>query len=244
MADLFDMKLRKVRRDRARRAGPELFLHERAFVDCVERITLLDRQFDRALLVGSLDPSWSTRLGSVAAAVDIFDEQAVEDAWSAPDSAYDLVLAVGTLDTVNGLPLALRLIRHSMSANGLFIGAMSGGNTLPQLRAAMRAADAATGAAAPHIHPRIEPAALAPLLEQAGFIKPVVDVDHVPVSYRSMARLIEDLRGMGATNVLNERPRFVGRDARQAAERAFADAGDGQRTVEIFDLLHFAAWTP
>jgi NADH dehydrogenase [ubiquinone] 1 alpha subcomplex assembly factor 5 len=48
---------------------------------------------------------------------------------------------------------------------------------------------------------------------------------------------------MGVTNVLLSRPRFIGRAARAAALRAFAAAGDGQRTVETFEIVHFAAWT-
>jgi len=168
----------------------------------------------------------------------------VEDAWQPDPAAYDLVLAVGTLDTVNGLPLALRLIRQAMRPNGLFIGAMSGGDTLLQLRAAMRSADAVDGAAVPHVHPRIEAAALAPLLEQAGFARPVVDVDRASVSYPSLERLVADLRAMAATNQLAARPRFMSRAARSAASGAFARAGDGKRTVETFAILHFAAWTP
>src|SRR5690348_3921935 len=37
-ADLFDMKLRALRRDRAQRTGAELFLYERAFDDCLDRV--------------------------------------------------------------------------------------------------------------------------------------------------------------------------------------------------------------
>src|SRR6185437_476174 len=122
-----------------------------------------------------------------------------EDAWKPDEGAYDLILAVGTLDTVNDLPIALRLIRHGMCSSGLFLGALSGGDTLPQLRTAMRAADAVAGAAAPHVHPRIEAAALAPLLDSAGFVDTVVDVDRLAVSYVSLDRLIADLRAMGAT---------------------------------------------
>jgi len=160
-----------------------------------------------------------------------------------PEGAYDLVLAAGTLDTTNDLLLALRLIRHGMKENALLIGALSGGNTLPQLRRAMRTADSLSGTAAPHVHPRVEAAALAPLLSEAGFAHPVVDVDRAAVSYPSFERLVADLRAMGSTNILNARPRFVGRAAREAAARAFAEAGDGSRTIETFEILHFAAWT-
>ena len=107
---------------------------------------------------------------------------------------------------------------------------------------AMRAADAVSSGAAPHVHPRIEAAALAPLLTDAGFAQAVVDVDRIPVSYGSFDRLISDLRAMAATSVLQSRARFINRRALAAARRAFADAGDGARTVETFEILHFAAW--
>jgi hypothetical protein len=120
---------------------------------------------------------------------------------------------------------------------------MSGGDTLPQLRAAMRAADSLTGTAAPHVHPRIEASAVAPMLSEAGFVNPVVDVDRVPVSYPSLYRLVGDLRAMGTTNILTARPRFVGKAARAAASQAFAHAGANGRTTERFELIHFAGWT-
>jgi len=254
MSQLFDVKQRALRRDRAAKTGTELFLYERAFADCLERLALVQRRFDRALLIGSPDRSWRGRLQAFATKIEIGDpgplfaaraggRLLVEDAWKPDEGAYDLVLAVGTLDTVNDLPIALRLIRHGMCGSGLFLGAFSGGDTLPQLRTAMRAADAVIGAAAPHVHPRIEPAALAPLLDAAGFVDTVVDVDRLTVSYASLDRLVADLRAMGATNMLNARPRFVGQAARSAAMNAFAAAGDGSRTHEKFEFLHFAAWT-
>jgi NADH dehydrogenase [ubiquinone] 1 alpha subcomplex assembly factor 5 len=242
MPELFDMKLRALRQERARGQGASLFLHERAFDDCLERIQLHERRFECALLVGNFGPDWTKRLGSVAEQVELFPEDCIEEAWPAPEGQFDVIVAIGTLASVNGLPLALRLLRHALHPGGLLIGALEGGDTLPQLRAAMRAADAIAGAAAPHVHPRIDPAALAPLLEQAGFVRPVVDVDRVKVSYPSLSRLIGDLRAMGSTNLLLQRPRFIGRAARAEAERAFADAGTGGRTIERFEILHFAAW--
>jgi NADH dehydrogenase [ubiquinone] 1 alpha subcomplex assembly factor 5 len=74
-------------------------------------------------------------------------------------------------------------------------------------------------------------------------VNPVVDGDRVGVSYVSLDRLIADLRAMGTTNILQARPRFVGRTAKAAADREFSVAGDGSRTVETFEIIHFAAWT-
>ena len=215
----------------------------------------MNRRFEHSLLIGCPDAGWAGRMLPMAGAVACRDPGSLfaaaaggsmitEDAWEAPAQAYDLVLALGTLDTVNELPLALRLVRHAMRSDALFIGACSGGDTLPRLRAAMRAADALLGVAAPHVHPRIEAAAFSPLLEDAGFVKPIVDVDRFQASYASFDRLVADLRAMGGTNVLTAKPPPLGRSQRDAATCAFAAAGEGGRTTETFEILHFAAWTP
>jgi hypothetical protein len=254
VTELFDMELRAMRRDRAARLGPELFLLSRAFDDCLERIAINERRFARGLLIGCPDPQWPPRLREVVDAVEVRDpgslfavaaggQAIVEDAWASEAEPFDLVLAVGTFDTINALPLALGLVRRAMRGDALFIGALSGGETLPQLRSAMRAADAVSGAAAPHVHPRVEASALAPLLSQAGFVNPVVDVDRVSVSYPSLDRLVTDLRAMAATNLLSARPRFISRAGLAAARGSFAATGNGEKTIEVFEILHFAAWT-
>ena len=251
------MPLRALRRDRAARNGTELFLFERAFEDCLERLGLVQRRFENALLIGCPDPAWPRRLGELVAHVDVADPGAlfaqaaggqtvVEDRWEPRPDAFDLVLAIGTLDSVNDLPRALKSIAAAMRADSLFIGALSGGDTLPQLRHAMRAADAVAGSAAPHVHPRIEAAALAPLLAQAGFTGPVVDVDRVQVAYRSLDRLIADLRAMAATNLLLARSRRpLGRIAYAAAAAEFARcAEEDGKTTETFEILHLSGWAP
>lgn len=256
VSELFDMEARAARRDRAAHMGVEPFLLERAFGDCLERIELLGHRSKRALLLGCPDPGWPKRLGRCAADVMAADpgplfaraahgELVVEDQWASLPEGFGLICAVGTLDTVNSLPLALRLLAAALEPGGLLIGAMSGGETLPLLRRAMAAADRVGGGASAHIHPRIEASALAPLLGEAGFVRPVVDIDRVDVAYSSFDRLIGDLRRMGATNVLTERARTgLGKVALAAARTEFDACGRGARPTETFEILHFAGWTP
>ena len=241
-ADLFDQKARALRRDRALRRGPELFLHERAFEDMIDRLSFVQRRFDTALLIGTLDPTWRDRLLQFAGNVTVTDANSLS---TLEPGSFDLCVAVGELDTVDDLPTALLTIRFALREDSLFIGALSGGESLPALRSAMRAADERMGAATPHVHPRIEPAGLTSLLTASGFTMPVVDVDRVQVSYKSLGDLIRDLRSMGATNILNARSRRpLTRAAADAAARAFMSAARDDRVTETFELLHFAAWTP
>ena len=113
----------------------------------------MDLRFDRALMIGCPNPSWIPQLSGFATTIDVYDpgnsftflaegSKIVEDHWEPPRGAFDLVIAIGTLDTVNDLPLALKLIHYGMRKGGLFIAALSGGETLPHLRASMRSPDA------------------------------------------------------------------------------------------------------
>ena len=253
--DLFDRRRRALARDRAARVGPELFLHERAFAECLDRLADVKRRFTNALLIGVPDAEWVDRLAGLGMAVEALDPGALfagaahaihaqEDRHAFGTARFDLVLAVGTLDTVNRLGPALQAVRHAMTPDALFIGALAGGDSLAALRSAMLAADRATGPAAARTHPRIEPSALAGLLGAAGFVMPVVDVDRVILRYASLARLVGDLRAMGASNQLAERAPPRGRHWAALAAAAFAAAAVDGRTVERVDLLHFSAWTP
>lgn len=249
--ELFDRHLRRLRRDRAVRQGMDLFLLDRAFDDCVERIAAINRRFSHALLLGAASPRWTGVLEKMAAMVSTFDPSALlapehgdEDRHDFGESRFDLVVAVGTLDTVNDLPVALQLLRRSMTDDAPLIGAMAGGDTLPALRAALIEADRGTGRVAARAHPRVDGPTLAQLLASAGFPNPVVDVDRVTLRYRTLTDLVRDLRAMGATNVLGG-PRAPLNRASWAATAAAFEAGaiDG-RTNEQVDILHFLGWTP
>lgn len=242
MADLFDEKALALRRKRAERAGPELFLHERAFEDVMDRLDLIQRPFEKALLIGWIDPDWRDRLLRRVSSLDVFE---AGDVMQIEPGIYDLCVSIGALDTMNDLPSAILAMRFTLKPDSLAVGAFSGGDTLSALRAAMRVADESMGMATPHVHPRIEPVGLAGLLADAGFTMPVVDVDRVDVRYRTFADLVRDLRAMGATNVLSARSRKpLTRSAAVAAAVQFASRANEGRVTERFELLHFAAWTP
>ena len=253
--ELFDRRLRALGRDRAARSGPELFLLDPMFDEVVDRLGDVARRFERALLVGAPSPRWPARLAELAGAVEVVEPGPLfaaasggacveEDRFDFGEQGFDLVVAVGTLDTVNELPVALQLLRRAMRPDSLLIGALAGGDSLAMLRAAMIEADRVTGGAAQRTHPRIDPASLAGLLSGAGFAMPVVDVDRRRVRYGSLFDLVRDLRAMAAGNMLGARAPGRGREWAARAAGAFAAAGEDGRTEERFDVLHFIGWTP
>lgn len=247
---LFDHRLRALRRDRAARIGVETFLFDRVFEECLERLEDIRREFGSVLLVGCPNPDWPERLAPKGVSViEPGPEMAalaggqVADLESLPFDAeqFDLCMCIGLLETANNLPLAAAALHLVLKPGGLLLGAIAGGQSLPRLRKAMLAADKVNGRARPHVHPRVEPQALAQLLTQAGFAMPVIDLDRVEIAYCSLDRLVQDLRSMGATNVLSgQAPDPVLRGGLAAARAAFMDGKD--QATEQLDILHFAAW--
>lgn len=234
---LFDDHARQLRRDRASRRSSDLFLHVRAFEDCLDRLADIRTGFANALIASDKELDWHDSLAAIVPQVSIGDPGSV-----APQS-FELCLSIGEIETARDVQATAFAMRQLLRPGGLLIGAIVGANSLPRLRAAMLAADRAEGGATPRLHPNIDGPSLAALLTSVGFIEPVIDVDRVEVAYPDLDRLVGDLRAMGCTNILSERSRRpITRSGLQAARLAFA--GGGFPTTERFELLHFAAWSP
>ena len=171
-----------------------------------------------------------------------------EEALPFADSSLDAVLSALSLHWVNDLPGALVQIRRALKPDGLFLGVMLGGETLVELRDVMTEAEIETvGGLSPHVSPFADVADLGGLLQRAGFALPVVDTEKLTVTYESVFDLFRDLRGMGETNALLERPRTPMRREtllRAAALYAERFAGPDGRIPATFQFLWLTGWTP
>jgi SAM-dependent methyltransferase len=251
----FDRRLRRLRRDRAAaRLADADYLYRLAADEVMDRLDFVKRDFARALDLDCAGGYLTGRLRERGLDVTPCDcggafaraaggVQADEDRLPFADGAFDLVVSVGGLDSVNDLPGALLLIRRALKPDGLFLGALAGAGSLGRLRRAMLAADSVEGGAAPRVHPQIDVRAAGDLLVRAGFALPVVDVQPVEVRFRSLMDLVRDLRAMGATNILAARSRRpLGRHGFAAAIADFDSPGD--KTTERFEILHLLGWSP
>jgi SAM-dependent methyltransferase len=152
------------------------------------------------------------------------------------------------LQFVNDLPGVLAQVRRALKPDGLLLAAMVGGDTLTELRQAFAAAEAEIeGGVSPHVSPFADLRDAGGLLQRAGFALPVTDFERLTVRYDNAFALMQDLRRMGATNVLVERRRTPSRRATmlrmaQVYGERFADA-DG-RIRATFDIVWLLGWAP
>ncbi len=246
---LFDRALLRARQDRAARLGPESFLLDRVAVDMAERQHAVLREFSDGIDVGTPGDQVRAALNERvvrlrAVALPISD---IEPLALAPVS-IDLAVSALALQFVNDLPGVFAQIRRALKPDGLFLAAIIGGETLTELRQSFAAAEAEVeGGVSPRVSPFADLRDLGALLQRAGFALPVTDVDRIVVRYDNAFALMQDLRRMGATNILNERRRTPSRRAtfvRMAqiyAER-FSDP-DG-RIRATFDIVWLSGWAP
>ena len=262
---LFDRTLLRQRLDRAA-PGYEPFLKARAAGDLVQRLAAINRSFPLAADLGArtgvfgrvlaeseaadkvgrlieTDPS-GAMLARAGGARLVADEARLPFA----EESLDLVVSSLALHAVDDLVGALVQIRRVLKPDGLFLGALLGGSTLTELRQCLTAAEAEiSGGAGPRVFPFLDSYDGAALLQRAGFALPVVDVDTVTVRYPHTLKLMADLRAMGETNVLLERPpnplsrRLLARSGELYARR-FADP-EG-RLVATFEIITLTGWTP
>lgn len=164
------------------------------------------------------------------------------------DASLDLVVSGLTLHCVNDLPGTLVQIRRALKPDGLLLASVLGGQTLTELREAFLLAESELeGGASPRVAPFADVRDYGSLLQRAGFALPVTDTDIVTVTYSSPLALMQDLRGMGATNILAARRRAPLRRATlmRACELYIERHGrpDG-RIPATFEIITLTGWAP
>lgn len=245
--EIFNRSARRQLRDRMLRYPTEdRWIIARMAQDLLDRLDAVRMPFRNALVIGGNSAALCADLtargissvianigaltGTEAAAV-ICDEDRLPFA----DGSFDLVLAIGTLDTVSDLPGALVLIQRILTENGLFMGAMVGAGSLPFLRSCLQhPSDGAPVAS--RFHPQIDVRGAGDLLARAHFALPVAESETVPARYRTLARLVEDLRANGLTNCLTQRVPLNKADYARIATRF------SEPVVEQFAIVTLTGW--
>jgi SAM-dependent methyltransferase len=244
---LFDRALLRARLDRAQRGGPVMFLLDRVAEDMADRLQAVTREFSDAADIWTPGTALEAVLRGRCKSTRHIGS---DDSEILPIEPQSLDLAVSALafQFVNDLPGTLAQIRRALKPDGLLLAAMIGGDTLTELRQSFAAAEAeCEGGVSPRVAPFADLRDIGALLQRAGFALPVADVDRIVVRYDNAFALMQDLRRMGATNILIERRRTPTRRATmlrmaQIYRERFADP-DG-RIRATFDVIWLSGWAP
>jgi SAM-dependent methyltransferase len=185
---------------------------------------------------------------ALAARLPVPSVAADEEALPFADASLDLVLSSLALHWVNDLPGTLVQVRRALKPDGLFLGALFGGETLWQLREALMEAELAVlGGVSARVSPMADLRDAAGLLQRAGFALPVADRDPITVAYQDAWALMRDLSRMGESNAVRLRaPGPLRRAILAEAGRLYAErhAFEGGRVRATFEILYISGWAP
>jgi len=227
-------------RARARRA-PALFLHADVADEIKERLTEVNRTFTAPAVVTPFPEIWQNILPGARLVPD-------DEVLALEPGAHDLVIHALALHWANDPVGQIIQARRALQPDGLFIGALFGGQTLQELRAALAQAESDLhGTLSPRVLPMGEIRDLGALLQRADLALPVADSFSRRLLYRDLRHLISDLRAMGESNALAQRrrapmPRALLAGAEKVYRDNFADA-EGRLPATV-ETLFLTGWAP
>ncbi|WP_050526895.1 methyltransferase domain-containing protein [Pseudorhodobacter aquimaris] len=235
---------RALTRNRARAMAlpaPALFLHEDIIAEVKERLIEVNRTFTKLAIVTGFPDLWREAFPEADIVAD-------EGMLALEPGAHDLVIHAMALHWANDPVGQIIQCKRALRADGLFLAAFFGGQTLHELRACLAEAEAAvTGGLSPRVLPMGEIRDLGGLLQRAGFALPVADSFTRTVHYRDMWHLMTDLRAMGEASALDARLRRPTRRKvfEDAAERYARSFGvEGGRIAASFEMVFLTGWSP
>jgi NADH dehydrogenase [ubiquinone] 1 alpha subcomplex assembly factor 5 len=254
---IFDrMSVRRHRERAAPLIGRVAPLLDAAAGRLVERLDDTTRRFHQALDLGgrgAVAPLLRARgiavvsadLSPRIAALNGAPAVAVDEEWLPfAEKKFDLVVASLALHWTNDLPGALIHLRRTLKPDGLFLASLPVLGTLDVLRAALTEAEAALlGGASPRISPFPTLRDCAGLLQRAGFVLPVADVETIELAYTDGLALLHDLRAAGETNAVGVRDRRVPPRALFPAALAALPKRRGRTAVDVH-LAMLTGWAP
>ncbi|KAI0758111.1 S-adenosyl-L-methionine-dependent methyltransferase [Fomes fomentarius] len=164
-----------------------------------------------------------------------------------PRNSQEAIVSCLSLHWVNDLPGVLVQIKEALKPDGVFLGALFGGDTLFELRTSLQLAEVEReGGISPHVSPMTDSRDMSNLLGRAGFTLLTVDVDEIKVAYPSMWELLEDLQDMGENNAVVGRRHFIHRDTLAAASAIYKELhGHEDGSVPAtFQVIYVIGWKP
>ncbi|CZT20462.1 probable methyltransferase [Ramularia collo-cygni] len=163
---------------------------------------------------------------------------------------FDLVMSSLSMHWINDLPSVLAQINNCLKPDAPFIAAMSGGDSLFELRGSLQLAESERlGGIGTHISPLADVRDVGNLLSRAGFKLLTVDVDDIIVDYPNTFALMSDLQAMGEANAaLRREPGGISKDVLLATEAIYREMygeeqEDGTITIPAtFRTIYMIGW--
>lgn len=207
----------------------------------------LRRRYPRALIVGldiapamlriSRDrtPKWKKWFGAARERFVCGDNEKLP----LRSASVDMLWSNLAFQWATQLPALFAECSRVLRPGGLLMFTTLGPDTLKELRAA------AAGDGRVHVNRFVDMHDIGDQMIGAGFSDPVMDMEHLTLTYADVRLLMRELKALGAHNVAAGRQRgLTGKAALAALERRYEDFRSDGRLPATFEVVYGHAWKP
>jgi malonyl-CoA O-methyltransferase len=153
--------------------------------------------------------------------------------------SIDFIVSSLTLQWCNP-EIVSRECARVLKPNGLFMFTTFGPDTLKELRAAFKSVDDDA-----HVNTFVDMHDIGDMLVAAGFADPVMDQETITLTYTDLKSMLRELKGIGAHNVLPDRPQgLMGRQRWQRMVDAYERFRYEGRLPATYEVVYGHAWMP
>lgn len=200
-------------------------------------ITALDIAWNMLAVNRAKQPWWKRKLASLGgpslhyACGDL-------DALPLKTSSVGMIWSNLTIQWCNDLEVTFREMHRTLAPGGLLMFSTFGPDTLKELRAVFSGLDGYT-----HVNRFIDMHDIGDALVHAGFATPVMDMEHITLTYSDMMTLLRELKDIGAHNVTQgRRPGMMGRAELAALTDGYERFRKDGRLPATFEIVYGHAW--
>ncbi len=203
----------------------------------------LKKRYSKSRIV-SMDLAFSM-LRETRSQYGIFDKKTLVNAdmerLPFADNSFDLLFSSLALQWANDLPATFVDIRRTARQGALLMFATFGPMTLVELRDAWFEVDHK-----PHVHRFIDMHDIGDALMAAGFAQPVVDSETIRLEYSEFRQLLDDLKGIGASNADRDRSRGLMTPSKlKQLEQCYRKHGyEDDKYIASYEVVYGHAWVP
>lgn len=157
------------------------------------------------------------------------------------DDSFDLVFSSLALQWSNDLRGAFRELKRVVRSGGVVMFSTLGVNSLHELRSSWSSIDPS-----PRVHQFMDMHDVGDVMLAAGLLQPVVDMEEITMTYRDFDALMQDIKGIGASNAERNRsrglmtPRRLKRLREAYRELAFDESSASYRAT--YEVVYGHAW--
>ena len=223
---VFDRNILKLKRDRGaklREQNPKYnFLTQNLLDNYLETIRESDKTYKDSLSI-------NLRMDN-ADNINSFEE-------INSNKFYDLIISNLDIETINNLPQSLNTIYNLLSNEGMFIGAIIGGDSFANLKKTFIEAELRLNfSVTPHFMPLIDIKDMGRLLQNAKFKQVVSDKSEIDIEYDNLIDFFYDLRANGLTNITASRSHYLQRSVLQEVLMHYQEQ---YNNVVRFEIIYF-----